>query len=748
MDRLASSPMAQFLYGGARPCYTRCKSTDAVESLTSPASTSLKPFAARYHASSTKTSSSVLNGFGRAVMGCGQDFQSFMLCVRRGYLQERARSIVCASGSGFQGGGNESNGSETESSDASVHGRGPPHGDDLDAWNNWHAVLPENDGRNHPVPAVDLFRVIESSKDSKFDIDYLGESTKGDMNVRPEAFEYGDSSLQEVAASLDGSLEEIAKAEAKEAEALLDALKIPRRFPHGVASRGIFCSRTLSLRSITTIGYDMDYTLIHYNVHAWEGRAYEYGMNNLRSMGYPVDGLKFDPELVIRGLVLDKKRGNLVKADRFGYIKRAMHGTKMLSNREISELYGRELVDLRDEGRWEFLNTLFSISESVMFMQMVERLDEGSLPPEIGPLDYKGLYAVVSKSLFKAHVEGQLKAEIINNPELFIELDPELPLALLDQKEAGKRLLLITNSDYLYTNKMMQYAFDKYLPDGMGWRALFDMVIVSARKPEFFQKSNPLYEIVTEEGLMRPCYKATSGGLYCGGSALMVEKALGFHGDETLYVGDHIYTDVSMSKVHLRWRTALICRELEKEVMALAHGKDHRVKLIELMNQKEAVGDVFNQLRLALQRRTAGRPAQTDKITNLDERDLAENMQKLLVLMSRLDQRIAPMLDADGEYFNQRWGYLSRAGLWDKSHLTRQIEKYADIYTSRVSNFLRYSPFMYFRSQSQTLAHDVEAESPDVENGKDELPTMNNGSNSGNFEGLVESTESVTPSRR
>lgn len=25
---------------------------------------------------------------------------------------------------------------------------------------------------------------------------------------------------------------------------------------------------------------------------------------------------------------------------------------------------------------------------------MVERLDEGTLPPEIGPLDYEGLYAV------------------------------------------------------------------------------------------------------------------------------------------------------------------------------------------------------------------------------------------------------------------------------------------------------------------------------------------------------------------
>lgn len=42
---------------------------------------------------------------------------------------------------------------------------------------------------------------------------------------------------------------------------------VQKRFPHGVASRGIFCSRTLSLRSITTIGYDMDYTLIHYNVN-------------------------------------------------------------------------------------------------------------------------------------------------------------------------------------------------------------------------------------------------------------------------------------------------------------------------------------------------------------------------------------------------------------------------------------------------------------------------------------------------
>lgn len=34
--------------------------------------------------------------------------------------------------------------------------------------------------------------------------------------------------------------------------------------------------------------------------------------------GIPVEGLKFDPDLVIRGLIMDKDRGNLIKVDRFG----------------------------------------------------------------------------------------------------------------------------------------------------------------------------------------------------------------------------------------------------------------------------------------------------------------------------------------------------------------------------------------------------------------------------------------------
>ncbi|KAF2310354.1 hypothetical protein GH714_007951 [Hevea brasiliensis] len=447
-------------------------------------------------------------------------------------------------------------------------------------------------------------QVFSVTSSSKYGFDYLGQSTKGDLNLN---YDHLDSIGIDPQVTLEGPIEDVAWLKAQEAEDLLRDLGILSPFSARNSPRGIFCSRTLNLRSISAIGYDMDYTLIHYNVMAWEGRAYDYCMDNLRNMGFPVDGLAFDPDLVIRGLVIDKERGNLVKADRFGYVKRAMHGTKMLSTQAVSEMYGRELVDLRKESRWEFLNTLFSVSEAVAYMQMVDRLDEGAIAAELGPLDYKGLYKAVGKALFRAHVEGQLKSEIMSKPELFVEPDPELPLALLDQKEAGKKLLLITNSDYHYTDKMMKHSFNRFLPNDMDWRDLFDMSRLGSQSSF---KCRPLYEVVTGEGLMRPCFKARTGGLYSGGSAQMVENSLNIHGDEILYVGDHIYTDVSQSKVHLRWRTALICRELEEEYTALIRSRDHRAALIELINQKEVVGDLFNQLRLALQRRNKERPAQ------------------------------------------------------------------------------------------------------------------------------------------
>lgn len=160
-----------------------------------------------------------------------------------------------------------------------------------------------------------------------------------------------------------------------------------------------------------------------------------------------------------------------------------------------------------------------------------------------------------------------------------------------------------------------------------------------------------------------------------------------------------------------------------------------------MMNNKELLGDVFNQIRLFKQRKLTGGDGR--RLSPEEDKQINDTLAQFLLLMESLDARIAPMMQADGEHFSRKWGYLSRAGLNDKarsgcgmdacaesgvatshvpqhaaqsesalaittrcrrlplvssqSQLARQIEKYADIYTSRVSNFLRYTPFNYFR---------------------------------------------------
>lgn len=332
------------------------------------------------------------------------------------------------------------------------------------------------------------------------------------------------------------------------------------KIPH---DRGIFCNRTLNLRSIKAIGYDMDYTLVHYRVEEWERRAYEYLKAKLEDLKWPVQDLQFDPDLVIRGLVLDVELGNTLKANRFGYIKQAYHGTRKLEHPELRAQYGGTLVDL-SEKRWVFLNTLFSVSEASMFAQLVDLLDADELPGVRGYLD---LYRRVRSSIDEAHMEGRLKSEITADPDRFIDLDPDTPLTLLDQMHAGRRLLLITNSEWYYTRTMMDYAFNEYLPGEMTWRDLFEVVIVASRKPSFFTTSSPLFRVVNEEGLLEPCELGLrSPGIYLGGNASLVEKYLGASGDEILYVGDHIFTDVTVSKNISQWRTALVLRELESDL--------------------------------------------------------------------------------------------------------------------------------------------------------------------------------------
>jgi 5'-nucleotidase len=454
--------------------------------------------------------------------------------------------------------------------------------------------------------------------------------------------------------------------------------------------RGVFANRTLNLRAVQAVGYDMDYTLIHYRVNEWEGAAFEYARGVLSRKGWPVDDLVFDPDHFTIGLTFDLQLGNLLKATRFGYVVRAQHGNEMLSFEQQRLTYAETVVEL-SEPRFEFMNTMFELSRAALWTQLIELHDQH---PIANIRSYADLYWAVNDALTEAHLEGALKNDIVADPERFVDLDPDIVPTLLDQRAAGKRLLLITNSDWSYTRQMMEYCFDRFCPPGHSWRDLFDVVIVSAAKPRFFAETNPIYRVVDEdETLLTTHYGPLEPGhVYFGGNARMVEESLGISGGQPLYVGDHLFGDVHVTKDVLRWRTALIVRELEPEVVDAMGFAEDQISLEALMREKADLDRLQARLRLA--RDTGGGKEAADELSRITARAL------------HLDEQIAPLARSAADLGNPVWGPLMRAGN-DKSLFARQVERYADVYTSRVSNLRYETPFAYLRAARGSLPHDA-----------------------------------------
>ena len=85
--------------------------------------------------------------------------------------------------------------------------------------------------------------------------------------------------------------------------------------------------------------------------------------------------------------------------------------------------------------------------------------------------------------------------------------------------------------------------------------------------------------------------------------------------------------------------------------------------------------------------------------------ELEASIRSLTEESLELDAIISPLAKASGVMGNLTWGPLMRGGN-DKSLFARQVERYADIYTSRVSNLLAQTPFAYLRAARGSLPHD------------------------------------------
>jgi HAD superfamily 5'-nucleotidase-like hydrolase len=444
----------------------------------------------------------------------------------------------------------------------------------------------------------------------------------------------------------------------------------------------IFVNRTLNLKRIKAIGFDMDYTLVRYHSENFEKLAFEKVLQKLVDhKGYPASILeaKFDYHLVIQGLVIDKRRGNLLKLSRFGQVKQCQHGLTPISFKEQQEIYLRNIIDI-SENRYQSLDTSFSISNGVLFAILVDLKDKGLPLPS-----YEILSDEIKECIDIVHAEGPLKQAVKDNISHFIVQDPEIPLVLEKLKRDGKKLLVITNSEYSYTKLLLDYAIQPYLKENKHWSDLFELTITLAQKPRFFTDRNNFLQIDPSTGHLMNFYGPVTQGIFQGGNAKKLQKDLGLTGDEILYLGDHIYGDVVSIKKSFNWRTGLVLEPLIHEREKLFEGKPCQDQIDLLMEEKMKVEWEYYKV--------AG-----GKEENQEAKQYSQQLDALNAQLGQLIQQYAQL-------FNERWGELMRAGQ-EESYIAGQVEKYACIYMSKISDLLPISSRMYFRPRRRVLPHE------------------------------------------
>ncbi|WP_164020163.1 HAD-IG family 5'-nucleotidase [Pyxidicoccus trucidator] len=494
-------------------------------------------------------------------------------------------------------------------------------------------------------------------------------------------------------------------------EELARLLTLPReRHDLVPRAREVFVNRNLRMSSVELIGFDMDYTLAIYHMRRLEQLSFDMTLAKLvTEYGYPpvVGGLLYDHHFVMRGLAVDRLNGNILKMDRFGHVGRAYHGLRPLKSEVSRDLYRNKRVRLRNP-QFAWNDTLFALPETCLFAGIIELLE--SLGQRV---DYGKLYDDIREAIDTIHRDNSLKREVRKDLGRYVFLDPELGPALHKLRSGGKRLFLLTNSAWDYTDAVMGYLLDGQLAEYPSWRNYFDVVVTAAGKPGFFTDGRPFLELdaSTEEG--RVICEATTldrGKVYSGGNLARFEELTGYRGEHILYVGDHIYGDILKSKKSSLWRTCMVVQEIEDEITYTDSRQEEIGTLSQIEVVRERLDDEVNHhktLLNTLERRLEREPLTPQERTAAD--DLRKQTKAELDRMRRALKEandIADTLEQDVEEgFNPYWGLLFKEGN-ENSRFGYQVEQYACLYTSRVSNFLHHSPMQYYRSPRDKMPHE------------------------------------------
>ncbi len=356
-------------------------------------------------------------------------------------------------------------------------------------------------------------------------------------------------------------------------------------------SRRVFTNRNLRMTSIEAMGFDMDHTLAVYNTDNFNRLCFELAIDRLvRDKGYPeaVRSVRWDPAAAIRGLIVDKRLGNLLKVDAHGHITRVRHGFRFLDKDERRHLYPRGRIRIGN-ARYRIFDTLFDLPEGSLYAAIIDLAEQRGAGA--GP---------VAPRPVRRHPRHHRHPARRRLPE--------------DAHRGGPGPLLPARSGPGAHPAPAPGGGDEAVPAHQlggrttpprSWTTWWAGLRARGRTCSTWSSASPASRASSwPAGAGKPVPAGSNplmpnrrGVCFTGGDAFFLERKLGCRGDGILYWGDHTYGDILRSKKSVGWRTAMIVPEVEEEIEALVPLAAQRRELAAVEERLEEL--VLEQDRLA-----------------------------------------------------------------------------------------------------------------------------------------------------
>uniref|UniRef100_A0A8C9WU13 5'-nucleotidase domain containing 2 n=1 Tax=Scleropages formosus TaxID=113540 RepID=A0A8C9WU13_SCLFO len=441
----------------------------------------------------------------------------------------------------------------------------------------------------------------------------------------------------------------------------------------------IYANNEVNLDEVDIYGFDYDYTLALYS-SALDAMIYNKAREFLiQHYKYPQGISRYDyiPNFAARGLHYDIQKGLLMKIDAFHYIQpgTVYRGLRPVPDEEVLQLYGgthhvplHQVSGFYGKGpKMKQFMDVFSLPEMTLLAVANDFFISNDI--EYDPVH---LYKDVSDAVGMVHIKGYMYKWIMQDLEKYIIRGDETYAVLHRLVSNGKKLFLITNSPFSFVDKGMKYMV------GKDWREFFDVIIVQADKPHFFNDCVKPFRRLDSNGDLQwdKINSLDKGQIYKQGNLFDFLRLTGWRGSKVLYFGDHLYSDLADLMLRHGWRTGAIVPELEMETKVV-----NTEQYAQSLTWLQALTGLLERMQMH-------RDPESQKVLQ----DWLKEREELRAVTKNL--------------FNPQFGSIFRT-CHNPTYFSRRLCRFSDLYMASISCLLNYDLSYTFYPRRTPLQHEA-----------------------------------------